>query len=163
MTTRLRKSFNGWLLGLVCGQHFGRVLNLGCGLDLDQEGRTYSSYFDCDEIVKVDDNSVEQGQVGFTAKAECLPFEDNSFDFVFCNWAFYYMDRNRAFSEIKRVLKSGGRLFVTYWFEDETLVYEARKLFDFQWTQTSFATLRCDRTLDNRVGVAEAFYGVLHK
>ncbi len=41
--------------------------------------------------------------------AEALPFEDNSFDLVFSEYMLQYVpDKNKALSEVKRVLKPGG-------------------------------------------------------
>jgi len=46
--------------------------------------------------------------------AQSIPFEDETFDAVIANHMLYHVpDRGKAFSEIKRVLKTGGRLFAT--------------------------------------------------
>lgn len=41
-------------------------------------------------------------------RGESLPFEDASFDVVFCYSAHQYMDIRRAFREVARVLRPGG-------------------------------------------------------
>jgi ubiquinone/menaquinone biosynthesis C-methylase UbiE len=46
------------------------------------------------------------------ADAQFLPFASESFDAVIANYMLYHVpDRPRAFSEIRRVLKPGGRIF----------------------------------------------------
>ena len=46
------------------------------------------------------------------AKGECLPFQAEYFDLVFSRVAVPYMDIHRALSEMFRVLKVGGRLWI---------------------------------------------------
>lgn len=48
--------------------------------------------------------------------AEALPFEDNSFDAVVCQFALmFFTDRRAAIGEMMRVLRPGGRLAVAVW------------------------------------------------
>ncbi|MBN9390599.1 MAG: class I SAM-dependent methyltransferase [Chloroflexi bacterium] len=48
------------------------------------------------------------------ADAQALPFADGSFDAVIANHMLYHVpDKPRAFSEIRRVLKPGGRLYAS--------------------------------------------------
>jgi ubiquinone/menaquinone biosynthesis C-methylase UbiE len=50
--------------------------------------------------------------------AEYLQFPDASFDIVLCGFAiFFFPQLDRALSEIRRVLKPGGRFAVTTWAE----------------------------------------------
>lgn len=47
-------------------------------------------------------------------RAEELPYETSTFDFVSCNFAFHHFeDKGRALDEIRRVLKPGGRVRLT--------------------------------------------------
>ena len=48
-----------------------------------------------------------------TAAAESLPVADDSVDAVFANHMLYHVDRDAALPEIRRVLRSGGRLYAT--------------------------------------------------
>jgi ubiquinone/menaquinone biosynthesis C-methylase UbiE len=46
--------------------------------------------------------------------AQSLPFEDASYDAVIANHMLYHVpDRRKAFSEIRRVLQPGGRLYAS--------------------------------------------------
>ena len=42
----------------------------------------------------------------------CMPFPDRSFDIVYGNSVLVHMDRGRAFAEVQRVLRPGGRLIL---------------------------------------------------
>jgi SAM-dependent methyltransferase len=49
----------------------------------------------------------------YVGRAEELPFADASFDAVLMRLVVHHVDRPRAFGEILRVLRSGGRLVIT--------------------------------------------------
>lgn len=52
------------------------------------------------------------------ADALVLPFEDDSFDAVVCQFgAMFFPDRTAGFAEARRVLKSGGRYVFSVWDE----------------------------------------------
>ena len=55
------------------------------------------------------------------ADAQALPFEDQMFDVVVCGFGIMFMpDKHTAYSEARRVLKSGGRIIMTAWDRIET-------------------------------------------
>ena len=66
-----------------------------------------------------------------------FPYEDNSFDFIFLTSVFTHLfpDAMRNyFSEIGRVLRPGGRSFITYLLvnpESTALIREGKSRFDF--------------------------------
>ena len=48
--------------------------------------------------------------------AEALPFADNSFDIVLCQFGLmFFDDRMKALQEMRRVLRPGGRIAVSVW------------------------------------------------
>ena len=61
------------------------------------------------------------------ASAEDIPAPDASYDVVVVAQAFHWFDQDRAFPEIARVLKPGGRLAVTWNLRDERIPW-VRKL-----------------------------------
>lgn len=96
----------------------GRVLELGCG-----PGRYVALLASLGyDVVGIDplpyplwDDIRQHRKVEFIdgIKAETLPFPDASFDHVACISALlYFDDAEKALSEIRRVLKPGGRLYV---------------------------------------------------
>ena len=47
------------------------------------------------------------------ADAECLPFEDNTFDIIVCNASFHHYTRpDDVLREMRHVLKAGGKLLI---------------------------------------------------
>lgn len=54
--------------------------------------------------------------------AEETPFEDSSFDCITAAQCFWYFDREKIISEIKRIIKPGGvfvKIYMTYTLDDE--------------------------------------------
>ena len=102
---------------LTAGQG-GRVLELGCGPGRFVAMMAQLGY----EIVGVDPVAYDdwdriRAQLPVTLlngiRAEQLPFSDSQFDHVTCLGALlYFEDPERALAEIRRVMKSGGRLIV---------------------------------------------------
>lgn len=73
--------------------------------DLNQEMLDYGA------SVRDDKNIVWQ-----EANAMALPFEDDSFDAVVCQFGvMFFPDRIKAYSETQRVLKPGGRFIFNVW------------------------------------------------
>jgi ubiquinone/menaquinone biosynthesis C-methylase UbiE len=96
----------------------GRVLELGCGPGRYAALLSGLGY----DVVGVDPvsfptwESIRQHrnvQLLDDIKAEALPFPDASFDHVACVSALLYFDNaQKALSEIRRVMKPGGRLYL---------------------------------------------------
>jgi ubiquinone/menaquinone biosynthesis C-methylase UbiE len=62
----------------------------------------------------IDNIKTMQGDVG------ALPFEDNSFDFVLCmNGLHVFPDKERAYAEILRTLRPGGKLLACFYLAGE--------------------------------------------
>jgi SAM-dependent methyltransferase len=70
-------------------------------------------------------NKVYHPSGRFRADEYTFPYEDESFDFVFLNSVFTHLlpfDMENYLSEVSRVMKNGGRCFITYFlFDDKTL------------------------------------------
>ncbi len=61
---------------------------------------------------KLEDNSIEY----IVADAMTLPFPDNSFDLVVCQYGvMFFPDRQKGLNEAYRVLKPGGKIFFSTW------------------------------------------------
>ncbi|HVA31494.1 MAG TPA: class I SAM-dependent methyltransferase [Gaiellaceae bacterium] len=98
------------------------VLDVGCGVgDLTQR-----FVHELGAAVKAIDTSprmVElaraRGIDAQVADAEQLPFEDGTFDCVFAGWVLYHVPNlEQAIAECARVLRPGGRLVASTYFED---------------------------------------------
>lgn len=113
MATKLRLLSNKWIRGNIGKKHFGVVLNLGCGNDDDKKRGIYSNYFTCDKLIKID-TAIRYKAVNCVAVAEYLPLKSKCIDFLFMNWVFYKTDMGKCLDELKRVLKKGSRVLITY-------------------------------------------------
>jgi len=102
-----------------------RVLDLGCGT-----GRLYqifAKFQDSIDYVGLDQSAgqLAQSKKEFPnnkyvqAEMTQLPFEDASFDLIFCIATLHHLPdeetRRHALSEMKRILQPGGRVFMTNW------------------------------------------------
>lgn len=96
-----------------------RILDLGCGLG--ETTRLLAHFFEPSEIVGFDqdpnllayaDSRVREDQTNFTyteGNAEQLPFEAESFDFVFCRFLLLHVPNPQAVvREMVRVCRPGG-------------------------------------------------------
>jgi SAM-dependent methyltransferase len=89
----------------------GSVLDLGAGSK--PYAPLYDSYFSNSTAVDVP-HSPHDGEVDMLASADSLPFESESFDCVICTEVLEHCREPRAvMAEIARVLKQGGRAFLT--------------------------------------------------
>ncbi|WP_298511228.1 class I SAM-dependent methyltransferase [uncultured Kordia sp.] len=109
---------------LIYKKKYRRVLDIGCGTgnyllkqkayfknkaDIQWFGIEPSEamFSVLSESVKDQDITTKQ------AAAEAIPFEDDYFDYVICNHSYHhFVDKEKAFQEIYRVLKRGGRYYI---------------------------------------------------
>ncbi len=84
----------------------GKVLDVGCGRS------PYKKYIFATEYVEMDeDPAVSPDVVGSVLK---MPFPDENFDGVVCTEVLEHVkEPKKALYEIKRVLRSGGNLYLT--------------------------------------------------
>ena len=99
-----------------------RVLDAGCGVG--NWTIALSSFYD--EVFSLEFNkdrleftklAVEVAKAHSTllyGSIESLPFEDNFFDGVFCNGVIFLTDYKKSMSELARVLKPGGMMYVSF-------------------------------------------------
>ncbi|MCM8820061.1 MAG: class I SAM-dependent methyltransferase, partial [Candidatus Omnitrophica bacterium] len=84
-----------------------KLLDIGCGSGVFvQKARKLCQAFG------VDLYPTQNLPYIFRADAEKLPFKNNSFSIVYLSKSFLLMRRKRVLEEVKRVLKSKGRLFI---------------------------------------------------
>jgi SAM-dependent methyltransferase len=102
-----------WALDLGCGEgrHVRGLATLAgvnvVGIDLDPDALEKAR-------AALDEASAEQSIGVMRADAYRLPFRDDAFDVVVCSEVLEHLETYvRVLSEIRRVLKTGGRLAVT--------------------------------------------------
>jgi SAM-dependent methyltransferase len=107
-----------WVLrisGIEAGSA-GRVLDVGCGngIYLQQLRSRGVDAVGCDlsfGMLVAARNAIDARQILVHADAQALPFGDSSFDIILAPHMLYHVpDRPRALAELRRVLRSGGRL-----------------------------------------------------
>jgi SAM-dependent methyltransferase len=139
------------ILGLGCGNPVALaglkqgeiVLDLGSGAGIDvflasnrvgDSGKVIGVDMTKDMIKKADALAKDRGysNVEFRlGEIEALPIEDNSIDVVISNCVINLCpDKKRAFSEIFRVLKQGGRLMISDLVTNGELPQEVKDSFD---------------------------------
>jgi len=92
------------------------ILDVGCGagqtlIATAFEPGTTVVGVDCDKSALQLGRQLDDTICFVCAKGENLPFETERFDFVFSRVALPYMQLNDTLSEIRRVLKTGGRVW----------------------------------------------------
>ncbi|MFI9503802.1 class I SAM-dependent methyltransferase [Nocardia sp. NPDC052566] len=105
------------LLGDVSGKH---VLDVGCGsgptlVDLLEGGATVVGVDGSKALIDIARDRVGSGPELYVADlADPLPFDDSTFDDVVCSLTLHYLeDWHSPLTEIRRVLKPGGRLILS--------------------------------------------------
>jgi ubiquinone/menaquinone biosynthesis C-methylase UbiE len=99
-----------------------RVLDVGCGLGGTTERFVKELGADV-QAIDLSPRMVEltraRGVDAQVADAQKLPFRDGEFDCVFAGWVLYHVpDLEQAIGECARVLRPGGRLVASSYFEN---------------------------------------------
>jgi ubiquinone/menaquinone biosynthesis C-methylase UbiE len=122
-------------LKVARGLRLSRILDVGCGA-----GQEMLPFLTSGDVAGIGvDVSSESGLVGLSlfeqyapaaivkfcrARGEALPFLNESFDLVICRLALPYMNNSVALSEMARVLRAGGGL----WLQIHHARYYVKKL-----------------------------------
>lgn len=114
-----------WVFDHICLAPDSRILELGCGpgmlwlknLHRIPEGWDITLTDLSPGMVEEARKNLRHSQRPFrfeVADAQSIPFKDARFDAVIANHMLYHVpDRERAFSEARRVLKRGGRFYAS--------------------------------------------------
>lgn len=117
-----KQGFFPWLFGKYEFLRGYRILELGCGNGLQWQDRIRQLPVDCilvlsdfsEGMVKIvwEKYSNERNMLAQRIDIQNIPFPDNCFDAVIANHMLYHVpDLAKALSEVKRVLKSGGKFY----------------------------------------------------
>ena len=103
------------LLNAVAEVRPERVLDAGCGDGALASLVTARSVVCVDQSPAAVAAASARGLEASRADVQDLPFDDDSFDVVMCNWMLYHVqDLDRALSELARVCRPGGRFVGAY-------------------------------------------------
>lgn len=84
------------------------------GVDISKEQIRFANELSAEKNIK---------NVRFlVSPAETMPFNDNSFDSITAAQCFWYFDRDKIISEIKRLIRRGGvfvKIYMSYTLDDE--------------------------------------------
>lgn len=116
------------ILKQLDGRGSGHILDIGCGtgklahrlITHHRDARVFGIDF-CESMIRAAGPHVTEEQrihLG-VADSQHLPFPDDAFDFITCSNSFHhYPDQQAALSEMHRVLRPGGQLFLTDGYRD---------------------------------------------
>jgi ubiquinone/menaquinone biosynthesis C-methylase UbiE len=113
-----------------------RVLDIGCGngelsreiINITKATELVGIDLDSNEIEKA--RSIKDVRLSFlVADASTLPFEDESFDIIFCNIAFQqFSDKEKSLKEMCRILRINGEAVINFIEEKSEVLNEVVKI-----------------------------------
>lgn len=154
-----------------------KVLEVGCATGLDL---THGAYAEAAERcgIDIDAKAIETGRALYptldlrVARGEAIPFGDGYFDAVLSRIALPYMDIPTALSEMNRVMRPGGYLFVSWhdwegkqeWLVDPIRGLTWKRAVDFVYIAAASITYRLSGWIPPRPwnGTRETFQFVNH-
>lgn len=128
------------LLARVSPNAVGSVLETACGTGrvtgqlrkaLSSEVRLIATDLNADMITIAKKIITDENIEWLTADAQSLPFDDNSFDLLVCQFGLMFVpDKAKALSEAFRVLRPGGRIILNTWdkLEENPAFYTADQI-----------------------------------
>lgn len=95
----------------------GKVLDVGIGTALFEEFLAQNGVkidvVGIDPDPKMLEKAMARGYTAVQGIAECLPFENESFDWAICIDTLHNADGAKALAEMRRVLKPGGHILIS--------------------------------------------------
>ncbi|MCB4792564.1 MAG: methyltransferase domain-containing protein [Elusimicrobia bacterium] len=111
-----------------------RVLDLCCGTGLvgkEFAGKAFA-VTGIDISGKMLEKASKRLDVCVNANAEAIPFSDNYFNFIVCRQALHFLNLKKAFKEMYRTCKDGGKILVSqivpYGRHDKAWLFKIHKL-----------------------------------
>lgn len=122
--SRAEKNIDDWIIDIIKPKEGSKILDLGCGTG--KQVLMFAKNLNDFEIVGCDINedllnkakeNADKDELNASFQIhdlnDDLPFSDSSFDVVCSCFAIYYVsDAEKILREIKRVLKSRGKIFI---------------------------------------------------
>lgn len=110
------KKLYPYMLNEIIHSFGNTVLDLGCGTGLlmdqvisEDHTRRVTGIDLSSKMIKVAKKRIKEKGTLIIGDSEKLPFDDHSFDIVYCNDSFHhYPDPKKVIIEVQRVLKDGG-------------------------------------------------------
>lgn len=129
-----KQPFGAWLLSNYALGPEDRILELGCGtadmwkgnLSLLPEGaRLTLTDFSSGMLLSAKENTEADSRVDYrVVDIQDIPYEAGSFDTVIANMMLYHVpDLDRGLSEVRRVLKPGGRFYCATYGENGIMAF----------------------------------------
>lgn len=136
------------LTALGVGTDGSNWLDIGTGtgvipLNLYSNGANITGIDISAEQIKTAKKSAAEKHIGnvnfIVSPAEATPFADNSFDCITAAQCFWYFDKDKAITEIKRIIRHGGtfiKIYMSYTLDDEIAKksHELVKTMNRNWT-----------------------------
>jgi ubiquinone/menaquinone biosynthesis C-methylase UbiE len=112
VTSLLNLHENHYFLDISCGT--GWAVRYAASL-VKNKGKFYGIDISSKMIEKAEENCADCENIYFyRADAAALPFENDFFDFIICTNSFHhYFSPSKVLNEVYRVLKPGGKIYIS--------------------------------------------------